>query len=63
MIEVTWGRVTQVSPLLVRFVGDTADTPVTRKNTALTLVVDNRVVLLQLASSGGWSVAYVDGAS
>jgi len=55
-MEVTWGLVTQVSPLLVRFAGDGVDSPVGLKTSGLTLVLSDKVALLKLGSTDGWMV-------
>lgn len=57
---VTWGLVTQVSPTVqVRFAGDTADTPVAKGNSALTLATNDRVKLSKVGTQ--WLVDYVIG--
>lgn len=55
-MEVTWGEVTSVSPVEVRFAGDTVDVPVALKTSGLTLATNDKVALLKLGSSGGWMI-------
>ena len=55
-MEVRWGIVTQVSPLLVRFAGDGEDSPVGLKTSGLTLAETDKVAVLKLGSTDGWMV-------
>lgn len=58
-MENTWGIVQSVSPVEVRFAGDTTDTPVGLQNDALTLAEGDKVALDKRGSNGGWCIAYV----
>ena len=55
-MDVRWGEVTSVSPVEVRFVGDTADVPVALKTDGLTLATNDKVALLRLGRTGGWMI-------
>lgn len=52
--NVTWGSVTQVSPLLVRINGDTGDTPIALKDSGMTFSTSDKVGLVLLGSQ--WAV-------
>jgi hypothetical protein len=54
---VRWGVVTNVSPLEVRFAGDTIDTPALQ-NSDLTLGTSDKVVVAKVSSTG-WVVLCV----
>ena len=54
-MEVSWGFVTQVSPLEVRFAGDSGDSPVLKAD-HVTVSDGDRVALIKLGSSDGWLV-------
>ena len=55
-MEVRWGEVTSVSPVEVRFAGDSTDRPVGLKADGLTLATNDKVALLRLGSTGGWFI-------
>jgi len=59
--NIAWGMVTQITPTIqVRFRGDTVDSTISRGNKAITVAVNDIVVLFRLSTSGGWSIGYVD---
>ena len=57
-MELTWGEVIALSPLTVRFAGDSADTPVTLKASGLTLATNDKVALARLGATSGWCVMF-----
>jgi len=57
VFEANWGQVTSVSPLEVRFAGDTIDIPVTLNLTTYSSpATGDMVALLRLGSVDGWCV-------
>ena len=48
--DVHWGMVTGVSPVEVRFTGDTVSSPVGLKDSALTLTTNDQVLLARVGS-------------
>ena len=61
MQQLAWGEITAVSPVTVRLAGDTADTPVAVKNTALTLATNQKVLMAKVGN--GWVVVAILGAA
>ena len=62
--EITWGAVTAVSPsLLVLFSGDSVASPVGLKDSSLTLVAADKVILARVGKPFGWAVISKLGAS
>jgi hypothetical protein len=62
--EITWGSVTAVSPsLTVTFAGDTVASPVGLKDSSLTLVAADKVILARVGKPFGWAVISKLGAS
>jgi hypothetical protein len=59
MQEVSWGVVTSVSPLEVRFVGDDAPTAIAWKPKGVTLANADKVLLAKTGSTDGWVVVCV----
>jgi len=55
-MEITWGEVTSISPVEVRFAGDSVDVPVGLKTDGLTLATNDKVALIKLAWAGGWMI-------
>lgn len=53
-MDVAEGWVMQVSPLLVRFAGDTGDTAVALKDSGLTFSLNEKVALVRYPS--GWTI-------
>ena len=53
-MDVAEGWVQQVSPLLVRFAGDTGDTSVSLKDSGLTFSLSEKVALVRFPS--GWMI-------
>jgi len=53
-IGLTWGSVTQVTPLQVRINGDTGDTPIALMDSGMTFSVSDKVGLVLLGSQ--WAV-------
>lgn len=58
-MEVSWGLVTSTVPVQVRFVGDSADTPVGLQAAGLTLDEGDKVMLAKLGATSGWCVVCV----
>lgn len=58
-MEVTWGVVQSVSPVEVRFAGDTTDTAVGLQADGLSLTTSDKVMLAKLGSTGGWAIIAV----
>ena len=55
-MEVTWGQVTSISPVLVRIAGDSSDTAVALKQSGLSLATSDKVALIKLGTTGGWCI-------
>jgi hypothetical protein len=56
MQEISWGLVTGVSPVEVRFVGDDGDTPIAWKASGLTLATNDLVLLAKTGVKDGWVI-------
>ena len=61
MQQIAWGEITALSPVAVRLSGDTLDTPVAVKNTALTLATNQKVLLAK--AGNGWVIVCILGAA
>lgn len=61
--EITWGSVSVASPLTVFFSGDTVASPVGLKDSSLTLVAADKVMLARVGKPFGWAVVCKLGAS
>tara|TARA_R110000868_G_scaffold123472_5_gene326979 strand:+ start:726 stop:929 length:204 start_codon:yes stop_codon:yes gene_type:complete len=61
--EITWGSVVAASPLTVTFAGDTVPSPVGLKDSSLTLVAADKVILARVGKPFGWAVISKLGAS
>jgi hypothetical protein len=59
MQEITWGLVTSISPVEVRFAGDTSDTAIGWVNEDLTLATNDKVLLAKTGSRDGWVIVCV----
>ena len=55
-MEVTWALVTSISPVEVRFPGDTADTPIGKKLSGVTLATNDIVALAKTGTYDGWVI-------
>ena len=58
-MELTWGLVTDVTPgaVLVRFNGDSADTPIALQlDSTSALTTSSQVVLGKLGKTGTWTI-------
>lgn len=58
-MELTWGVVTSISPVEVRFAGDVVDTPIGWQPDDVTLATSDVVVLGKLGTADGWAIVNV----
>jgi hypothetical protein len=58
-MELVWGQVTSVSPVQVRFAGDSVDTPVGWKSSGLTLSTSDKVLLGKAGTVDGWVIVSI----
>jgi|GEM_PF-1440944 len=54
--EITWGRVTSLSPVEVRFAGDATSMPVGFKTEGLSLSTSDMVMLGKIGKPDAWAI-------